>query len=204
MASKKATPERITQAECGRRMGIPVVSMTRVWKPKFEERHLPGFYADGMDQAEFAAGWAQILQEEAKATAVKAAAKEGTFGGDDPDTDLKRNRAIKLSMEIQAMRDEMIYIPDLADEVATMSIAFVQAQGMIPRTLAAKLQSWIADLLEDDLKESEAVRTAFGRLKIGILETYLSEKLDESLPDLGIALDKAFRNGITRARLRAS
>lgn len=206
MATKESTPEPqphlISQAECARQFGIDPAVMTRKWKKAFEERELPGFYAKGVNIVEFAKGYADIRDAETKAAANRQAARDTAGGNGDPDDDLKRARRDKLTLEIQALRDEMIYVPDLKDEIVSMAVGFVQAQRMIPRTLTAVMLAWMAELWEDDLKDSEEVQAAFRKISPSILERFLDDRLDGTLPDLGKGIDKAFRNSITRARIR--
>lgn len=195
---KKDRGGRVSQAEAGRIFGIDPSIITNTWKPRFSENDWPGFYDNGVDLGEFHAG---MLRWERMKSAKKSSEATGVL---DAKERWEESRADKAQLELQAMRSQMIYIPDFADEIVNMQTAYRQAQSRLPRTMAPNLINWIAVKLAEDIKRNPEISIALEKIKVGELETWLDQQNSRAVGDMGRELDKAWRNAISRAKIKAS
>lgn len=192
---KDKKPSRFTQNQIAEMFGINPAIISRDWKPRFENHGWPGFYSDGVDSVEFLAG----IRKWDKLTAKNSVRLEG-----DPKERLDDQRSEKLQLEIQRMRGDMIYVPDLVDEISRMQAEYVSAQNRIPRTVVANLLAYIATVIADDIAKNPAVADAFSKIDQGDLENWFARRFSEATGDMGKKLKQAWRNAIDRARIRFS
>lgn len=196
-----ATPRRkdrgdcVSQAEAGRILGIDPALITRTWKPRFDENDWPGFYPEGVNISEFHSG---MLKWER----MKAAKVRDSDGESDADDRWKEARADKAQLELQALQGKIIYVPDFVDELVRMQTEYRQSVSRLPRTMAANLTSWIAAQMAEDIQKNPAIGKSLERIKQGELETWMNDRINAAVGDMGKHLDKAWRSSIDRSKIK--
>lgn len=192
---KKDRGNRVSQAEAGRNLGIDPAIITKTWKVRFAENGWPGFYDDGVVTAELHKGirkWDDIQRKRNHEEA----------GESDADDRWKEARADKAQLELQSLQGKIIFVPDFVDEVVRMQTEYRQSVSRLPRTMAANLVSWIATQMADDIKANPAIAKSLEKIKQGDLETWMGDRINSAVGDMGKHLDKAWRASIERAKIK--